>query len=433
VSRIGVVGLGYVGLTTAACLADLGNDVVGVDIDAARVSLLRRGKSPIYEPGLEELMESNVRGGRLSFTTDIAEAIRGSEFVFLAVGTPPDRRGGADLTALKAAARDIGSNLVEDLVIINKSTVPIGTGDLVSRIVAASRTSAEVEFTVVSNPEFLREGSAVLDFMHPDRVVLGGHDRAAADRVAELYRSLECPVLITDLYTAEMIKYASNAFLATKISFINEIARICEKLDADVSVVSQGMGMDSRIGTAFLDAGIGFGGSCFPKDVRALAHMAQEMGYHPELLHTVMDINRDMRKLVVERLEELLGGLRGQRVGILGLSYKPNTDDLREAPSLEIIEALLRKGALVTVYDPVSMPKAKHILNGGVICARDAYGAARKADAIALVTEWNQFRSLDMKRLKQSMRRPVIVDGRNIWEPARMHDMGFVYRGIGRN
>jgi UDPglucose 6-dehydrogenase len=425
--------LGYVGLTTAACLADLGNDVVGVDIDAARISMLRRGKSPIYEPGLEELMESNVRGGRLSFTTDIVEAIRGSEFVFLAVGTPPDRRGGADLAALKAAARDIGSNLVEDLVIVNKSTVPIGTGDLVSRIVAASRTSAEAEFTVVSNPEFLREGSAVLDFMHPDRVVLGGHDRAAADRVAELYRSLECPVLITDLYTAEMIKYASNAFLATKISFINEIARICEKLDADVSVVSQGMGMDSRIGTAFLDAGIGFGGSCFPKDVRALAHMAQEMGYHPELLHTVMDINRDMRKLVVERLEELLGGLRGQRVGILGLSYKPNTDDLREAPSLEIIEALLRKGALVTVYDPVSMPKAKHILNGGVICARDAYGAARKADAIALVTEWNQFRSLDMKRLKQSMRRPVIVDGRNIWEPARMHDMGFVYRGIGRN
>jgi UDPglucose 6-dehydrogenase len=229
-----------------------------------------------------------------------------------------------------------------------------------------------------------------------------------------------------------MIKYASNAFLATKISFINEIARICEKLDADVAVVSEGMGMDARIGAAFLDAGIGFGGSCFPKDVKALARMAQEMGYHPELLHTVMDINRDMRMLVVDRLEELLGGVRGQRIGILGLSYKPNTDDLREAPALDIIESLLKKGAQVTVYDPVAMPKAKQFLNGGVVCARDAYGAARKADAIALVTEWNQFRSLDLKRLKAAMRRPVVVDGRNIWEPARMRDMGFVYRGIGR-
>jgi UDPglucose 6-dehydrogenase len=432
VSRITVVGLGYVGLTTAACLADLGHDVVGVDIDQARVSLLRRNRIPIYEPGLEELVELGVRGGRLSFTSDIGPTIGSAEFVFLAVGTPPDHRGGADLTALKAAARDIGTNLVGSLVVVNKSTVPIGTGDLVSEIIAASRPSAMIEVSVVSNPEFLREGSAVSDFMHPDRVVLGGHDRGAAERVADLYRPLECPVLITDLYTAEMIKYASNAFLATKISFINEIARICEKLDADVSVVSEGMGMDGRIGASFLDAGIGFGGSCFPKDVRALARMAQEMGYHPELLHTVMDINRDMRKLVVERLADLLGGLRGQRIGILGLSYKPNTDDLREAPALEIIDSLLRKGAQVQVYDPVAMPKAKHLLNGAVVCARDAYAAARKADALALLTEWNQFRSLDLKRLKQAMRRPVIVDGRNIWEPASMRDMGFVYRGIGR-
>jgi UDPglucose 6-dehydrogenase len=424
--------MGYVGLTTAACLADLGNDVIGVDIDVARVNMLRRNKVPIYEPGLEELIARSARGGRLSYTTDLTEAIADAEFVFLAVGTPPDSRGGADLTALKAAVRGIGASLVDNLVIINKSTVPIGTGDLVSEIVAASRPSEAIEFSVVSNPEFLREGSAVNDFMHPDRVVLGGHDRRAAERVAELYRPLECPVLITDLYTAEMIKYASNAFLATKISFINEIARICEKLDADVSVVAEGMGMDARIGAAFLDAGIGFGGSCFPKDVRALARMAQEMGYHPELLHTVMDINRDMRKLVVDRLEELLGGLRGQRIGILGLSYKPNTDDLREAPALDIIESLLKKGAQVTVYDPVAMPKAKQVLNGAVVCARDAYGAARKADAVALVTEWNQFRSLDLKRLKQGMRRPVVVDGRNIWDPARMRDLGFVYRGIGR-
>jgi UDPglucose 6-dehydrogenase len=432
VSRITVVGLGYVGLTTAACLADLGHDVVGVDIDRARVGMLRRNRIPIYEPGLEELVELGARGGRLSFTTDIGPTIGSAEFVFLAVGTPPDHRGGADLTALKAAARDIGKNLVGSLVVVNKSTVPIGTGDLVSEIVAASRPSATIEVSVVSNPEFLREGSAVNDFMHPDRVVLGGHDRGAAERVADPNRPLESPEQNTDIYTAEMIKYASNAFLATKISFINEIARICEKLDADVSVVSEGMGMDGRIGAAFLDAGIGFGGSCFPKDVRALARMAQEMGYHPELLHTVMDINRDMRKLVVERLADLLGGLRGQRIGILGLSYKPNTDDLREAPALEIIESLLHKGAQVQVYDPVAMPKAKHLLNGAVVCARDAYAAARKADALALLTEWNQFRSLDLKRLKQAMRRPVIVDGRNIWEPASMRDMGFVYRGIGR-
>jgi UDPglucose 6-dehydrogenase len=432
VSRIGVVGLGYVGLTTAACLADLGHEVVGVDVDAGRVGLLKRNKVPIYEPGLDELIQRSRHDGRISFTTDVTEALDGAEFIFLAVGTPPDRRGGADLTALKAAARSIGENLADGMVVINKSTVPIGTGDVVSEIVTATRPSPQVAFSVVSNPEFLREGSAVSDFMSPDRVVLGGHDRNAAERVAELYRQLKCPVMITDLYTAEMIKYASNAFLATKISFINEIARICEKLDADVSVVADGMGMDARIGRAFLDAGIGFGGSCFPKDVRALARMAQEMDYHPELLLTVMDINRDMRKLVVDRLGELLGGVRGQRVGILGLSYKPNTDDLREAPSLDIVESLLKKGAEVTVYDPVAMPKAKHLLNGGVATARDAYGAARNADAVAVITEWNQFRSLDLKRLKATMRRPVIVDGRNIWEPERMRDLGFVYRGIGR-
>ncbi len=431
-SRIGVVGLGYVGLTTAACLADLGHQVIGVDIDEGRLTILRKSKLPIYEPGLEELVERGTRSGRLSYTSRIEKGLEQAEFVFLAVGTPPDRRGGADLTALKVAAEEIGRNLVDNLVVINKSTVPIGTGDLVSDIVAKSRSSDKIAFSVVSNPEFLREGSAVNDFMHPDRVVLGGHDRVAAERVAELYRPLECPVLITDLYTAEMIKYASNAFLATKISFINEIARICEKLDADVSVVSEGMGMDRRIGAAFLDAGIGFGGSCFPKDVKALARMAQEMGYHPELLHTVMDINRDMRNLVVDRLEELLGGLRGQRVGILGLSYKPNTDDLREAPAIDIIEALLKRGAQVQAYDPVAMPRAKQVLNGGVTYARDAYGVAKKADALAVLTEWNQFRSIDLKRLRTTMRRPVIVDGRNIWEPDRMRELGFVYRGIGR-
>jgi UDPglucose 6-dehydrogenase len=351
--------------------------------------------------------------------------------VFLAVNTPPDRHGGADLTALRSAAHSIGANLDHPLTIVNKSTVPIGTGDLVSQIVTESRP-ADIDFAVVSNPEFLREGSAITDFMNPDRVVLGAHDREAANKVAELYQTLEAPILITDLYTAEMIKYASNAFLATKISFINEMARICEKLEADVAVVAEGMGMDERIGRAFLDAGIGFGGSCFPKDVQALARMAQQMGYHPELLHSVMEINRDMRKLVVSRLREMLGGLRGQTIAILGISFKPNTDDLREAPSVEIIDELIQKGALVRIYDPAAMPRAKHILNGGVVMSRDAYSAARGADAVALLTEWNEFRSLDLPRLRKVMRRPVIIDGRNLWDPAIMKELGFVYKGIGR-
>jgi UDPglucose 6-dehydrogenase len=430
VSRIGVVGLGYVGLTTAACLADLGHEVVGQDIDAGRIALLKRRKLPIYEPGLEELVARSERAGRLTFTTDPVQAIQAAEFIFIAVNTPSDSRGGADLTALRSAAETISANLDHDVVIVNKSTVPIGTGDLVTEIV--SRSEGGASFSVVSNPEFLREGSAVTDFMQPDRIVLGAHDRAAAERVAELYRPLDCPVLITDLYTAEMIKYASNAFLATKISFINEMARICEKLDADVSVVADGMGLDARIGRGFLDAGVGFGGSCFPKDVRALAWMAEEMGYHPELLRTVLEINTDMRKLVVDRLGELLGGVRGQTIGILGLSFKPNTDDLREAPALEIVEDLTRKGARVQVYDPAAMARAQEVMNGGVITAKDAYGAARNADALAVLTEWNEFLSLDLRRLKRAMRRPVVVDGRNIWDPETMRGMGFVYRGIGR-
>jgi UDPglucose 6-dehydrogenase len=430
-SKVAVIGSGYVGLTTAACLADLGNDVVALDIDEARIRGLRRHQVPFYEPGLAELLQRNSRANRLAFTTSYAEALRDAEFVYLAVGTPMGPTGDADLTYVRTAAQTIGEHLDHSLVVINKSTVPIGTGDMVSQVITTHR-AADHPFAVVSNPEFLREGSAIQDFMTPDRVVLGGHDKEAADRVAELYRPLEAPIMITDLYTAEMIKYASNAFLATKISFINEIARICEKLDADVSVVADGMGMDRRIGRSFLDAGIGYGGSCFPKDVMALRRMAEQMGYHPELLASVMDINHDMRGLVVTRLQEMLGVLRGQTIGILGLSFKPNTDDIREAPSIEIIDALLRKGAQVQVYDPAAMAAAKHTLNGGVKYARDAYGAVRRADAMAVLTEWNEFRSLDLVRVKSLMRRPVIIDGRNIYDPAEMRDLGFVYKGIGR-
>ncbi len=427
---IAVVGAGYVGLTTAVCLADLGNSVAGVDIDAARIARLRRGQSPIFEPGLEEMIVRNLKAGRLRFTTDYAEALAHARFAYIAVDTPMGRRGDADVTNVRQAAQGIARVVRGPLTIVNKSTVPIGTGDIVSQIVAENG-DGKAPVAVVSNPEFLREGSAIQDFMHPDRVVLGAHDRKAAEEVAELYTALECPILITDLYTAEMIKYASNAFLATRISFINEIARICERLDADVKVVAQGMGMDRRIGRAFLEAGIGYGGSCFPKDVKALARMAEQMGYHPELLEAVMEINRDQRRLVVEKLRDLLGTLRGQTIGLLGLSYKPNTDDIRDAPALDIIAQLVQKGARIKVYDPAAMPRAKAVLNSVVYC-KDAYQAARGADALVIVTDWNEFQHLDLERIRGLMRRPVVVDGRNIYDRETMRALGFVYKGIGR-
>ncbi len=430
VGKVSVIGTGYVGLTTAVCLADLGHHVTGVDIDSAKIATLQRGKPTIYEPGLPELMARVGKTGRLRFTTEYQEAIPEAEFVFIAVATPMGRRGEADLVFVKQAAKSIAAEMRTPLTIVNKSTVPIGTGDIVSRIVQENLQD-ETPFSVVSNPEFLREGSAIHDFMHPDRLVLGAHDRGAAERVAAVYEKLDAPLLFTDLYTAEMIKYASNAFLATRISFINEIARICERLDADVTVVAEGMGLDHRIGPLFLEAGIGYGGSCFPKDVKALARMAETMGYHPELLDAVMEINLDQRKLVVEKLREVLGGLRNQIVGVLGLSYKPNTDDIREAPSLDVIASLLQKGAEVRVYDPAAMPVAKPQLNSIQYC-EDAYTLARGADALLIVTEWDEFRRLDLQRIKTLMRRPVVIDGRNIYDPKAMRELGFVYRGVGR-
>jgi UDPglucose 6-dehydrogenase len=431
-SRIAVVGTGYVGLTSAACFADLGNDVIGVDIDVDRVERLQAHEVPFYEPGLTELLARNVAAGRLTYTTSYEEGIPSAEFVFIAVSTPMGEGGDADLTNVRAAAASIAPLLAEDAVIVNKSTVPIGTGDVVSGIVTSTRQGGgATAFAVVSNPEFLREGSAIHDFMHPDRVVLGGHDTGATARVAELYKVLNAPVLITTLYTAEMIKYASNAFLATKISFINEVARICEKVDADVAVVAEGMGMDQRIGPAFLSAGTGYGGSCFPKDVAALARTSEHIGAHPQLLHAVMDINRSQPLLLIEKVHDLLGTLRGQEIGVLGLSFKPDTDDMREAPSITLIQALERRGATVRAYDPAAMRTARrHLPN--VTMTGDAYEAADGADALIVVTEWNEFRQLDLVRIKSLMRRPVIVDGRNIYEPAEVMALGFVYRGIGR-
>jgi UDPglucose 6-dehydrogenase len=429
-SRIAVIGTGYVGLTTAACFADLGNSVCGVDADATVVETLSRGEIPFYEPGLSEIVGRNAELGRLQFTGSPSDAIPDAEFVFLAVGTPMAENGEADLSQVCEAAATIGRHLQRSAVIVNKSTVPIGTGDIVGDIVRDS-LSQHVAFGVVSNPEFLREGSAVYDFMHPDRVVIGSHDEASAGLVAELYKPLDAPALMTSLYAAEMIKYASNAFLATKISFINEIARICEKLDADVAVVAHGMGLDKRIGPSFLNAGLGYGGSCFPKDVLALARTSESIGAHPQLLKAVMDINDTQVTLLTEKLHDLVGPLRGLTIGILGLSFKPNTDDMREAPSLKLVERLLKKGAAVRAYDPAAMSRASRLMPG-VAMEHDPYEVARGADALVVVTEWNEFRQLNLDKVKGMMTRPVIVDGRNIYDPNDMKRRGFVYRGVGR-
>mgnify|MGYP005838301087 CR=1 FL=1 len=428
--NICVIGTGYVGLVTGVCFADLGNNVVCVDIDVQKVEMLRSGKSPIYEPGLEELMERNMRAGRLTFTDDYRVGLDGARFVFITVGTPMADDGSADLRYVEEAAAGIGKAMASSLIIIDKSTVPVGTGDVVTQIVSA-HAPPDTTIDVISNPEFLREGSAVTDFFNPDRIVLGATNRAAAEQVAELHAPLKAPVFITDLRTAEMIKYASNAFLATRISFINEIAQICERLGADVKEVARGMGADKRIGPHFLDAGVGYGGSCFPKDVLALHHMAASAGCHPQLLRAVMDINSDARNRFVVKVEKLLGSLEHKVIGVLGLSFKPNTDDMREAPSVEIIGALQAAGAHVKAYDPVAMEHADNYLPTVTFCAT-AYDAAKEADALLIITEWNEFKQIDWERIKQVMHQPIVVDGRNIYDPTEMANRGFIYAGVGR-
>lgn len=428
--NITVIGVGYVGLVTAACFADLGNRVVGLDIDEDRIAGLKRGEIPIYESGLEEMVTRNAGADRLSFTTSYPKALREAEFVFIAVGTPSGVDGEADLKHVRAAAESIASAMVAPLIVVNKSTVPVGTGDWVADLIRAHQPKP-IPFSVVSCPEFLREGSAILDFMNPARTVLGSLDPEAAEQVAQLHLPLRAPIIISDLRTAEMIKYASNAFLAARISFINEIANICEALGADVKEVATGMGYDPRIGPHFLEAGLGYGGSCFPKDVMALAHMAAEKGRHPQLLQAVMLINDDRRRLLIEKVRELIGDLEGKVVGLLGLTYKPNTDDMREAPSLEIARRLVENGARVRAYDPVGMMRAATIMPE-LIMAEDAYALAEGCDALVVCTEWNEFMHLDMKRVHKAMRQPVIVDGRNIYDPVEMARLGFHYRGIGR-
>jgi UDPglucose 6-dehydrogenase len=430
-SHICVIGTGYVGLVTGVCFADLGNQVVCLDVDQKRIDGLKKGIMPIYEPGLEQLSAHNVKANRLSFTTDYHEALKGAEFAFIAVGTPSGVEGEADLQYIRAAAESIATTTDSPLVVVNKSTVPVGTGDWVADVIRKKRAGKPLDFKVVSNPEFLREGSAINDFMNPDRVVLGSLEREAADQVARLYAPLRCPVLITDLRTAEMIKYASNAFLATRISFINEIANMCEEMGADVREVAQGMGMDKRIGHAFLDAGLGWGGSCFPKDVKALEHMAVLNGTHPQLLQAVMEINRNQRRRAVLKLRKALGGLNDKVIGILGLSFKPNTDDVRDAPALEVIRLLENEGAQVKVYDPQAMEVAAPYIKKAVFC-EDPYCALKDADALVLATEWNEFKQLDFDRILSLMRNPVILDGRNLWDGDALRAKGFTYFGIGR-
>lgn len=430
-SKICVIGTGYVGLVTGTCFADLGNSVHCLDVDETRISKLHKGIMPIYEPGLQQLVEQNVKAGRLIFTTDYPMAMKDAEIAFIAVGTPSGVDGEADLQYVRQAAESIADLVESKIIVVNKSTVPVGTGDWVAEVIQKRRNGRPLELNVVSNPEFLREGSAINDFMQSDRVVLGSEERSAAEKVAELYSPLRCPVLITDLRTAEMIKYASNAFLATRISFINEIANVCEELGADVKIVAQGMGLDKRIGNAFLDAGLGWGGSCFPKDVKALAHMAVLHGTHPQLLQAVMEINRNQRRRLVYKLRKALGGLNDKTIGILGISFKPNTDDIREAPALEVIHLLENEGAHIKAYDPQAMENAAKYLKKVQLCD-NPYQVAEGADGLVLATEWNEFKQIDFSRIFSLMRQPVIMDGRNLWDENTLKKMGFQYYGVGR-
>ena len=425
-----VIGTGYVGLVTGAVFADLGNTVICVDNDGAKIETLNNGRMPIYEPGLEEMVAHNAADQRLFFSTDIGDGVLRSDVVFIAVGTPPGSDGYADLSAVKDVAKIIARNLNRYKVIANKSTVPVGTGDIVSEIINLNKVD-DVEFDVVSNPEFLREGSAINDTLHPDRIVIGAPSQNVAMRILELYAPLERPMIITDVHSAEMIKYASNAFLAAKVSFINAIANICEAAQADIVQVAKGIGCDKRIGNEFLSAGLGFGGSCFGKDTQCLILTADKLGYDFELMKAVMRINFEQPKRFVAKMKQVLGTLDGKIVAVLGLAFKPNTDDLRDAKSLEVIEGLLAENATVRTYDPIAMDNTRKIFPHIQYCD-NAYQSAAGAHALAVVTEWNEFKFLDLARVKETMAEPIIFDGRNIYDPQRMRRLGFEYHCVGR-
>jgi UDPglucose 6-dehydrogenase len=431
--RIAVVGSGYVGLVAATCLAEMGNDVISVDKDQKKIESLEHGRMPIYEPGLDEMVEHNHAEGRLTFTTDIADAIRRSEIIFIAVGTPPDEDGSADLKHVLDVAREIGIHMDGHRIVVNKSTVPVGTADLVREEIGKHTSHP---FSVVSNPEFLKEGTAIDDFMKPDRVVIGTSDPAAAEAMREVYSPFvrtNNPILVMSNRSAEMTKYVANSLLAARISFMNEIANLCDIIDADVNEVRIGVGSDHRIGPSFLFPGVGFGGSCFPKDVRALMATARENGYRLRSLEAAHEVNEEQKSVMVAKARKhFRDGLGGLKFAIWGLSFKPNTDDIREAPALVIIDALLAAGATVAVFDPQAMENARERLDARVTFCRGNYDTLDGADALMLLTEWSEFREPDFPRMISSMKGRVVFDGRNIWNPEKMKKLGFTYYGMGR-
>jgi len=428
--NISIIGSGYVGLVTGACFAELGNRVICADNDIKKISGLKKGLVPIYEPGLKELISYNLKNKRLKFTSSIGEAVKASEVIFIAVGTPTLENGEADLTGIEKVARSIAQHMDGYRLIVEKSTVPVETGAWVKKTIATYVKKGH-KFDVVSNPEFLREGSAINDFTHPDRIVIGAESAKARQIMTNLYQPLNRPILITNIKSAELIKHASNAFLATKISFINALSRICDQVGADVKEVAQGMGLDSRIGRHFLHAGIGYGGSCFPKDLEAFITISQKLGYDFQILKAVRDTNEEQRSFVLQKIKDSLWIIKDKTIAVLGLAFKPNTDDLRNSPSISLIRELLREGARVRVYDPKAMAKAKEVLKDVVFC-KDPYQASRGADCIIIATEWNEFKELDFLKLKKTLKRQLIVDGRNIYEPGPLKDLGFTYIGVGR-
>jgi UDPglucose 6-dehydrogenase len=425
-----VIGTGYVGLVTGACLADLGHTVLCVDRDSEKIEALSAGRVPIYEEGLEALVRKNLESGDLRFTTDVQEAVSKSKFVFITVDTPPDEVGRADMTHVEQVARSIAGSVNDYKVIINKSTVPIGSTKMVQRIIEESMEEY-CEYDVVSNPEFLREGRAVSDFLNPSRIVIGSDSQKAVILLTELYRGLDAPLLVTDPVSAEMIKYASNAFLATKVTYINAIANLCEAVGADVREVAIGMGYDERIGFEFLKPGPGFGGSCFPKDCRALLTISRDHGYDFDLLDGVLEVNQEQHERIVTKVDRMAGGLKGKKVGVLGLAFKANTDDVRESPAVKVTRMLLKRGAQVTAFDPRAMDNARREISGAGF-AESAYEVARGADILVLLTEWDEFKWLDYERVRELMARPLIVDARNCLDPGVLRKLGFTYEGIGR-
>ena len=428
--RVCVIGTGYVGLVTGICLADIGNNVICVDIDKEKIEKLKGGIVPIYETGLEEMVGRNLSKGRISFTTEISEGVENSEIIFIAVGTPSKKNGEADLCYVESVARSVAKAMDGYRVIVEKSTVPVHTGQWVRRTVKLNNIHG-IDFDVVSNPEFLREGSAISDFMHPDRIVIGVESEKAGKIMTKLYQPLNVPIVVTDIKSAEIIKHASNSYLALKISYINSIANICEQVGADVEKVAEGMGLDKRIGKSFLRAGVGYGGSCFPKDVSAFIKIAEDAGYDFEMLKSVESINRMQREDLVKKIKQAVWVMNNKTIGILGLSFKPNTDDMREAPSIYIINKLQQEGAKIKAYDPVAGLKAKEILQNVQYC-KDPYCVAEGSDALVIITDWPEFNKLNLRKIKTLLNQPVIIDGRNIYDPEKMEKLGFVYKSIGR-